>query len=272
MGLKGAPAAATLSSSDDVVLKSPNDSRLYRLIHLENGLQALLVHDPEIYPEGPPKTETIEEDEEEEEDDEEDEEDGMDDDDDEEEEDEEDEEEDGMDDDDEDVDGREGGKAAANQSKKLFFVVLMGNSRNGVRGMMGSRLCVKMYSCRGDSKTVTVKESIIGRESLNMSRDNPHLTSRFCKIELARTPNSKMVSESSLRFVGLSAIRFSLSDQLPMLVVLGAAAAMCVGIGSFSDPNEAQGLAHFLEHMLFMGSDEFPDENENFNIDWDEFD
>ncbi|KAK7379667.1 hypothetical protein VNO80_05131 [Phaseolus coccineus] len=41
-----------------------------------------------------------------------------------------------------------------------------------------------------------------------------------------------------------------------------AAAAMCVGMGSFSDPNEAQVLAHFLEHMLFMGSDEFPDENE----------
>ncbi|KAK9939655.1 hypothetical protein M0R45_016345 [Rubus argutus] len=36
-----------------------------------------------------------------------------------------------------------------------------------------------------------------------------------------------------------------------------AAAAMCVGIGSFSDPPEAQGLAHFLEHMLFMGSTSF---------------
>eukprot|EP00252_Welwitschia_mirabilis_P007587 TRINITY_DN19118_c0_g1_i1.p1 TRINITY_DN19118_c0_g1~~TRINITY_DN19118_c0_g1_i1.p1 ORF type:complete len:1100 (+),score=208.89 TRINITY_DN19118_c0_g1_i1:181-3300(+) len=41
-----------------------------------------------------------------------------------------------------------------------------------------------------------------------------------------------------------------------------AAAAMCVGVGSFSDPMDAQGLAHFLEHMLFMGSSEFPDENE----------
>ncbi|KAL3829021.1 hypothetical protein ACJIZ3_017823 [Penstemon smallii] len=37
---------------------------------------------------------------------------------------------------------------------------------------------------------------------------------------------------------------------------------MCVGMGSFVDPNEAQGLAHFLEHMLFMGSTDFPDENE----------
>ncbi|KAL2925501.1 Nardilysin-like [Bienertia sinuspersici] len=46
------------------------------------------------------------------------------------------------------------------------------------------------------------------------------------------------------------------------LCALLAAAAVCVGMGSFSDPYEAQGLAHFLEHMLFMGSAEFPDENE----------
>ena len=41
-----------------------------------------------------------------------------------------------------------------------------------------------------------------------------------------------------------------------------AAAALCVGVGSFSDPPHRQGLAHFLEHMLFMGSEKFPDENE----------
>lgn len=36
-------------SSDDIVIKSPNDGRLYRYIQLPNGLCALLVHDPEIY-------------------------------------------------------------------------------------------------------------------------------------------------------------------------------------------------------------------------------
>ncbi|GMH33878.1 hypothetical protein BSKO_01712 [Bryopsis sp. KO-2023] len=41
-----------------------------------------------------------------------------------------------------------------------------------------------------------------------------------------------------------------------------AAAAMAVGVGSFSDPLEMQGLSHYLEHMLFMGSEKFPDENE----------
>lgn len=37
-------------SSDDIVIKSPNDNKLYRLITLENGLTALLLHDPDIYP------------------------------------------------------------------------------------------------------------------------------------------------------------------------------------------------------------------------------
>ncbi|XP_018335112.2 nardilysin [Agrilus planipennis] len=41
-----------------------------------------------------------------------------------------------------------------------------------------------------------------------------------------------------------------------------AAAALCVGVGSFSDPKEIQGLAHFVEHMVFMGSKKFPQEND----------
>jgi insulysin len=33
-----------------------------------------------------------------------------------------------------------------------------------------------------------------------------------------------------------------------------------VNIGSYSNPKEFQGLAHFLEHMLFLGSKKYPDE------------
>ena len=40
-----------------------------------------------------------------------------------------------------------------------------------------------------------------------------------------------------------------------------AAAAMIVGTGSFYDPPECQGMAHFLEHLLFMGSTKYPEEN-----------
>ena len=34
-----------------------------------------------------------------------------------------------------------------------------------------------------------------------------------------------------------------------------------VNVGSLSDPVEYQGLAHFLEHMLFLGSKKYPEEN-----------
>jgi protease-3 len=50
-----------------------------------------------------------------------------------------------------------------------------------------------------------------------------------------------------------------LSNGLEVLLVSDqdaqkSAAALSVGVGSFSDPFEAQGLAHYLEHMLFMGT------------------
>ncbi|XP_078430022.1 insulinase (Peptidase family M16) family protein isoform X2 [Wolffia australiana] len=37
-----------------------------------------------------------------------------------------------------------------------------------------------------------------------------------------------------------------------------AAASMCVEVGSFSDPDGLEGLAHFLEHMLFYSSEKYP--------------
>ena len=37
-----------------------------------------------------------------------------------------------------------------------------------------------------------------------------------------------------------------------------AAASMDVHVGSGDDPRDREGLAHFLEHMLFLGTDQFP--------------
>ncbi len=38
-----------------------------------------------------------------------------------------------------------------------------------------------------------------------------------------------------------------------------AAAALDVNVGSRQDPRDREGLAHFLEHMLFLGTDKYPD-------------
>ncbi|KAJ7580280.1 Metalloenzyme, LuxS/M16 peptidase-like protein [Mycena floridula] len=41
-----------------------------------------------------------------------------------------------------------------------------------------------------------------------------------------------------------------------------AAASLDVAVGHLSDPDDMPGLAHFCEHLLFMGTEQFPIENE----------
>jgi len=59
----------------------------------------------------------------------------------------------------------------------------------------------------------------------------------------------------------------TLENKIDILLIEDAeaqrsACACNVGIGSFANPPEAEGLAHFLEHMLFMGTETYPDEND----------
>lgn len=41
-----------------------------------------------------------------------------------------------------------------------------------------------------------------------------------------------------------------------------AAASLSVNVGSFDNPPDREGLAHFLEHMLFLGTDQYPEPGE----------
>uniref|UniRef100_A0A1D1YFR5 Zinc-metallopeptidase, peroxisomal n=1 Tax=Anthurium amnicola TaxID=1678845 RepID=A0A1D1YFR5_9ARAE len=57
--------------------------------------------------------------------------------------------------------------------------------------------------------------------------------------------------------------RIVLSNSLEVLLISDpdtdkAAASMNVAVGSFSDPDGLEGLAHFLEHMLFYASEKYP--------------
>lgn len=45
-----------------------------------------------------------------------------------------------------------------------------------------------------------------------------------------------------------------------------AAASLDVNVGSRQDPADRQGLAHFLEHMLFLGTDRYPEAGEYQNF------
>ncbi|KAJ8705714.1 hypothetical protein PYW08_012760 [Mythimna loreyi] len=58
-----------------------------------------------------------------------------------------------------------------------------------------------------------------------------------------------------------------LSNRLRVLLVSDmttdkSAAALDVNVGYLSDPEELPGLAHFCEHMLFLGTEKYPEENE----------
>ncbi|XP_027350190.1 insulin-degrading enzyme-like 1, peroxisomal isoform X3 [Abrus precatorius] len=60
--------------------------------------------------------------------------------------------------------------------------------------------------------------------------------------------------------------RIVLSNSLQVLLISDpdtdkCAASMDVGVGSFSDPAGLEGLAHFLEHMLFYASEKYPMED-----------
>lgn len=62
----------------------------------------------------------------------------------------------------------------------------------------------------------------------------------------------------------------TLNNKLRVMLIhddesIYSSASMCVNVGSLYDPLEYQGLAHFLEHMLFMGSKKYPKENEFSN-------
>ncbi|XP_013144046.1 PREDICTED: insulin-degrading enzyme [Papilio polytes] len=58
-----------------------------------------------------------------------------------------------------------------------------------------------------------------------------------------------------------------LTNRLKVLLVSDpttdkSAGAMAVNVGYLSDPDELPGLAHFCEHMLFLGTKKYPQENE----------
>ncbi|KAJ2448028.1 metalloprotease [Coemansia sp. RSA 2336] len=60
---------------------------------------------------------------------------------------------------------------------------------------------------------------------------------------------------------------FRLDNQMKLVFVndlqaVQSAASLVVNVGSSSDPPEVLGIAHALEHLLFMGTEKYPDEHD----------
>lgn len=90
----------------------------------------------------------------------------------------------------------------------------------------------------------------------------------FCQAE--STPCVVDTSELTVMTPSLAhrnTKKLRLSNQLEVLLVSDpetpyGAAALSVGIGSSHDPEERAGLAHYTEHMLFLGNAKYPGEEE----------
>jgi len=62
-----------------------------------------------------------------------------------------------------------------------------------------------------------------------------------------------------------------LENGIQVLIIIDkksvvSAASLSINIGYYNDPYDFPGLAHFLEHMIFMGTDKYPDENYFMNF------
>ena len=71
------------------------------------------------------------------------------------------------------------------------------------------------------------------------------------KHPLDKSTERKIILENGLKVYLLSDPNFNM-----------ASASMSVMVGSLEDPSDRQGLAHFLEHMLFLGTKKYPDVDE----------
>uniref|UniRef100_A0A1Y1LI14 Insulin-degrading enzyme n=1 Tax=Photinus pyralis TaxID=7054 RepID=A0A1Y1LI14_PHOPY len=95
------------------------------------------------------------------------------------------------------------------------------------------------YLARKDIKTMTTSASVLKRyDNITKSAEDKRL---YRGLELSNRMKVLLVSDHT-------------TDK--------SAAALDVNVGYLSDPDYLPGLAHFCEHMLFLGTEKYPNEND----------
>eukprot|EP00927_Polykrikos_kofoidii_P035247 TRINITY_DN29830_c0_g1_i1.p1 TRINITY_DN29830_c0_g1~~TRINITY_DN29830_c0_g1_i1.p1 ORF type:complete len:1165 (+),score=210.41 TRINITY_DN29830_c0_g1_i1:130-3624(+) len=81
----------------------------------------------------------------------------------------------------------------------------------------------------------------------------------YPRLDSTKSPNDRNKYRLVRLSNGIEALLVSNDDQRKQK----AACACCVQVGSFSDPaGRCEGLAHYCEHMLFLGSRKYPGESQ----------
>uniref|UniRef100_A0AAR5Q891 Insulin-degrading enzyme n=1 Tax=Dendroctonus ponderosae TaxID=77166 RepID=A0AAR5Q891_DENPD len=94
-----------------------------------------------------------------------------------------------------------------------------------------------------------------------LGKSNPKMAQSSERV-LNRVENITKSQEDKRVYRGLE-----LNNGMKILLVSDphtdkSSAAMDVNVGFLSDPKEVKGLAHFCEHMLFLGTEKYPNEND----------
>ncbi|CAD8148619.1 unnamed protein product [Paramecium pentaurelia] len=107
---------------------------------------------------------------------------------------------------------------------------------------------------------VQTQRDVISSKHKQIDQELFHLKSIFQEKAYKEATNLKLpiIDKNEYQY-------FTLQNGLKVLVIQDpeakiAQAALCVNVGSWTEPDEYPGLAHFLEHMLFQGSKSYPQE------------
>ena len=99
-----------------------------------------------------------------------------------------------------------------------------------------------------ENVSLQIQDSLLENSSFTEITDLSDLP--FLNPDLVDVQKAKIILPNGLEL-------FLISDPL----ATESAAAVAVNAGSWNDPKEYPGMAHFCEHMLFMGNEKYPDSN-----------
>ncbi|CRK98493.1 CLUMA_CG011850, isoform A, partial [Clunio marinus] len=120
----------------------------------------------------------------------------------------------------------------------------------------------RLFGLENRKFSVLSYKAQIMRTSVEQNNSNGALSSpKMIENNLNRYDDIVKSQEDKRLYRGLK-----LSNGMKVLLVSDAttdksAACLCVEVGHMSDPTEIPGIAHFCEHMLFLGTKKYPDEN-----------